>query len=150
MKRLTSLLVDIKEARGGLILVIGRVCSMKKKRKKKHREQFRPIQNTPRNKQPPGDRVELETARKKHVPRVSPYLPASIDTGFVEIGHTHRQTNYIMAPCTHPCTNREVHEARCGLVLAAGRVRSKKKNKNPAPPKTRHEIDSRPAIATNS
>ena len=25
-------------------------------------------------------------------------------------------------------TSREVHEARCGLVLAAGRVRSKKKN----------------------
>ena len=56
----------------------------------------------------------------KHVPRVSPYSPASRDPGFVEIGlvqlsqsvkttnvtHTYRrtdrQTNEIMAPCTHP------------------------------------------------
>ena len=55
----------------------------------------------------------------KHVPRVIPYSAASIDPGFVEIGlvqlskslkttkcythmHTQRQTNYIMAPCTHP------------------------------------------------
>ena len=32
-----------------------------------------------------------------------------------------------MAPCTHPGTSREVDEARGGLILAAGRVRSKKK-----------------------
>ena len=64
----------------------------------------------------------------KHVPRVSPYLPASIDPGFVEIGlvqvfsqsvkttnvtihtltgtqtdrRTDRQTNQIMASCTQP------------------------------------------------
>ena len=53
---------------------------------------------------------------KKHVPRVSPYSPASIDIRFVEIGlvqlsqsvkttnvtHRDRQTNQIMAPCTNP------------------------------------------------
>ena len=52
----------------------------------------------------------------KHVPRVNPHSPASIDPGFVVIGlvqlsqsvkttnvtHTHTQTNLIVAPCTHP------------------------------------------------
>ena len=53
-------------------------------------------------------RPPRDGARQNHVPRVSPYSPASIDTGFVEIGlvqlsqsvkrrmshtHTHRQTN---------------------------------------------------------
>ena len=32
-----------------------------------------------------------------------------------------------MAPCTHPNTSREVNEARGGFILAAGRVRLKKK-----------------------
>ena len=48
------------------------------KKTKKHR-----TQNTPRNPQ------QVTTSRrraKKHVPRVSPCSPASIDTGFVEIG----------------------------------------------------------------
>ena len=60
----------------------------------------------------------------KHVPRVSPYSPASIDPGFVEIGLvqlsqsvkttnvTHTYTDYIMAPCTHPGTRIQVIEAR--------------------------------------
>ena len=69
----------------------------------------------------------------KHVPRVSPYSPASIDLGFVEIGlvqlsqsvkprmlmlHIDRQdrettNSYIMQHCcTHPGTSREVNEAR--------------------------------------
>ena len=34
-----------------------------------------------------------------------------------------------MAPCTHPGTSGEVDEARGGLILAAGRVRSKKKKR---------------------
>ena len=32
-----------------------------------------------------------------------------------------------MAPCAHPGTSSDVNEARGGLMLAAGRVRSKKK-----------------------
>ena len=31
-----------------------------------------------------------------------------------------------MAPCAHPGTSSGVHEARGGLILAKGRVRSKK------------------------
>ena len=54
-------------------------------------------------------------------------------------------------------TSREVNEARRGLILAAGRVRSKKKlyrkkksGKNPAPPKTHHETHISPPTATTS
>ena len=60
----------------------------------------------------------------KHVPRVSPYSPASTNPGFVEIGlvqllrsvtttnvtdihrQTDRQTNSIITPCTHPGVKR--------------------------------------------
>ena len=61
-------------------------------------------------------------------------------------------TAYRVPGIEYAYTSREIHEAKCGLVLAAGRVRSKKKKyrKNPAPPKTRHEIHSCPATATNS
>ena len=75
----------------GLILAAGRVRSKKKKieekksKKKKHRKIF-PTQNTPRNPQQPGHRVQLETACDEHAPRVSPFSPDSIDPGFVEIG----------------------------------------------------------------
>ena len=37
-----------------------------------------------------------------------------------------------------------------GLILAAGRVRSKKKKRNPAAPKTHRKIHSSPATATTS
>ena len=54
-------------------------------------------------------------------------------------------------------TSREVNEARGGFILAAGRVRSKKKKfekikftEKSAPPKTQHEIDSSSATGCNS
>ena len=53
---------------------------------KKHGKKIRPTQNTPRQPQQPGDRDHLETARENPVAHVSPYSPASIDPGFVEIG----------------------------------------------------------------
>ena len=57
-----------------------------------------------------------------------------------------------------PINSREVNEARGGLMLAAGHVRSKKKKnrrkknteKSAPPPKTHHEIHSSPATASNS
>ena len=59
-----------------------------------------------------------------------------------------------MEPCTHPGTSRGVGEVR-GLILAAGRVRSKKKKtkkrkRNPITLKTHHEIHGSPATATSS
>ena len=83
---------------------------------------------------------------KNHVPRVSPCSPASIDQGFVEIGHaqlsqsvkttnvthTYTQTSKIMAPCTHPGTSREVREPRlprtCSRPCAFEVKKTKKKN----------------------
>ena len=71
---------------GGLILAAGRVRSRKKKRKK-----------NPKKSAPPKTHFEIHSSpatattskrpTRKHVPRVSPYVPASIDPGFVEIGH---------------------------------------------------------------
>ena len=93
---------------GGLILAADRVRSKEKKRGKKksvapeiHHENHHEIHSSP---------ATATTSRRratKHVPRVSPYSPASIDPGFVEIGlvqlsqsvkttnatHTHRQIN---------------------------------------------------------
>ena len=51
--------LEVNEARGGLILAVGRVRS----RRKKMSEKSRPIQNTPRNPQQPGDRDQPEAAR---------------------------------------------------------------------------------------
>ena len=109
----------------------------------------------------------------KHVPRVCPYSPASIHPEFVDIGlvqlsqsvkntnvtHTQidRQTDRpieIMAPCTHPGTCREVNEARrpytCSRPCAFEEKKTKTKTRNPAAPKTHHEIHSSPATATTS
>ena len=69
---------------GGLILAAGRVRSKKKKRKNETRNPAalktrHEIHSSP---------VTATTSRRratKHVPRVSPYLPASIDLKFVEI-----------------------------------------------------------------
>ena len=68
---------------GSLILAAGRVCSNKKR---KQNTKSRRTQNTPRNPQQPGDHDHFETTCDETLPRISPYSPASIDPGFVEIG----------------------------------------------------------------
>ena len=85
----------------GLILAAGRARSKKKKNEKKTRKKIHPIQNTRRNPQQPGDRVQLETTCEEHVPRVSPYSPASIDPGFVEIGLVHLSQSVKTTNVTH-------------------------------------------------
>ena len=72
---------------GGLILAAGRVRSKKKKNRKN---------KTTKNSAAPKTHHEIHSSpatatpsrrrATKHVPRVSPYLLASIDPGFVEIG----------------------------------------------------------------
>ena len=58
-----------------------------------------------------------------------------------------------MAPCTHPGTSREVNEARrphtCCRPCAFEEKKTKKK-RNPAAPKTHHEIYCSPATAITS
>ena len=72
---------------GGLILAAGRVRSKKKKNRKN---------KTTKNSAAPKTHHEIHSSpatatpsrqrAKHHVPRVSPYSLASIDTGFVDIG----------------------------------------------------------------
>ena len=95
------------------------VCVRRKTIRKKNAKS-RCTKNTPRIRSSPATATTSRRRATKHVPRFSPYSPASIDPGFVEIGlvqlsqsvkttnvtHTDRQTdtqtNKIMAPCTHP------------------------------------------------
>ena len=90
----------------------------------------------------------MTTSRRpatKHVPRISLYLPASIDPRFVQIGLVRlsqpvKNTN---VPYTHPGTSREVNEARrphtCSRPCAfeeEKKIERKKNTNNSAPPKT--------------
>ena len=91
---------------GGLVLAAGRVRSKKKKRKKK------------RNPAAPKTHHEIHsspatatTSRRratKHVPRVSPYSPASIDPGFVEIGLVQLSQPVETTNVTHTRTNTDI------------------------------------------
>ena len=58
----------VNEARVGLILAAARVRSKKENIGKKKHGIIRPAQNTPRNPQQVGDRVQLETAREETRP----------------------------------------------------------------------------------
>ena len=71
----------------GLILAAGRVRSKKKqKTNKKNTEKSAPPKT---HHEIHGSHPTASNSRRrarKHVPRVSPYSPASIDPGFVDIG----------------------------------------------------------------
>ena len=97
---------EVNEARGGLILAAGRVRSKERKNRKKEKHgNIRPSENEIHSS--PATASNSRRHARKHVPRVSPYFPASKNPGFVEIGpvqlsqsvkttnvtHTHRQTN---------------------------------------------------------
>ena len=118
---------------GGLILAACRVRSNKNESKKENPEKSAPPKTHHEFHSSPATATTSRRLSKKHVPRVSPYSPAFIDPGFVEIGlvqlsqsvkprmlmlHIDRQdrettNSYIMQHCcTHPGTSREVNEAR--------------------------------------
>ena len=90
---------------GGLILAASRVRSKKKKKIEK--------ENT-RKSAPPKTHHEIyskpataTTSRRratKHVPRVSPYSPASIDSGFEEIGLVQLSLSIKTTNVTHTVT----------------------------------------------
>ena len=124
----------------------------KKKYEKKTRKNPTPPKTHNEIHSSPASATTSRRRATKHVPRVSPYSPASIDPEFVEMGllqlsqsckndecYTHRQTdrqtdrqtNSKMAPCTHPGTSREVNEARwphtCSRPCAFEEKRNRKK-----------------------
>ena len=74
--------------------------------KKNTYEKKRRTQNTPRNPQQPGDTSRWLAT--KHVPRVSPYSPASIDPGFVEIGLVQLSQSVKTTTVTHTQTDRQI------------------------------------------
>ena len=69
---------------GGLILAECRVRSKKKERKKKRNPAAPKTHHEIHSS--PATASTLGRDATKHVPRVSPYSPVSIDAGFVEIG----------------------------------------------------------------
>ena len=143
--------------------------SKEKKTRKKKNERIRPPETHHEIHSSPETATNSRRCATKHVPRVSPYSPASIEPAFVEIGlvqlsqtvkrrmlHIHGQTNYIMAPCAHPGTSRVVNKAgvlrTCGKAVCVRRKKmpKKKSTKQSTSPKTHHEIHSSPATATTS
>ena len=92
---------------GGIILAAGRVRSKKEKR------------TPPRNNAAPKTHHEIHnspatatTSRRctnKHVPRVSPYSPASRDPGFVEIGLVQLSQSAKTPNVTHSQTDRQTN-----------------------------------------
>ena len=91
---------------GGIILAAGRVRSKKKKIEKK---------NTEKKSTPPKTHHEIHSSpatasnsrrhARKRVPRVSPYSPASIDPGFVEIGVVQLSDSVKTTKVTHTHTD---------------------------------------------
>ena len=77
---------EVNEAKGGLMLAAGRVRSKKKTRKKKHGKIRPPPKTHHEIHSSPATATTSRRRAAKHVPRVSPYSPASVDPGFVEIG----------------------------------------------------------------
>ena len=108
------------------------VCVRRKKTKKKNAKKSTPPKTHYEIHSSPATACNSRRHAMKHVPRVSSYSPNSVDPGFVQIGlvqlsqavkttnvahrQTHRRTNEIMAPCTHPGMNRLFYlKAKNGL-----------------------------------
>ena len=88
---------------GGFTLAAGRVRSKRNKNREKNvLKKIRRTQNGPRNPHQPSDRDHFKPAR---VPRVSPYLPATIDTGFVEVGLVLLSQSVKTTNATHALTD---------------------------------------------
>ena len=90
---------------GGLILVAGHVHSKKKTGENKKRK----IPAAPKTHHEihssPATATTSRRSATKHIPRVSPYLPASIDPGFVEIDLVQLSQSVKTTNVTHTQTN---------------------------------------------
>ena len=72
--------------RGGLILAAGRVRSKKTNIEEKNTKKSAPPETHHEIHSNPATATTSRRRATKHVPRVHPHSPASIDSGFVEIG----------------------------------------------------------------
>ena len=137
---------------GGLILPAGRVRWKKKKTRKKIKKKTAAPKTHHEIHSIPATAINSRRRAKKHVPRVSPYSPASIDPGVcgnrlrtalaisknVEC-YTHTDTRKqtdktieIMAPCTHHGMKRlYCLKEKNGLIIILRRSTSRLPNTRP-------------------
>ena len=92
---------------GGLVLAAGRVRSKEKKIEKKTHEKIRLTQTHYEIHSNPATATTSRQRATKHVPHVSPYSPASIDPGFVEIGLAQLSQSVTTTNVTHTLTDRQ-------------------------------------------
>ena len=108
---------------GSLILAAGRVRSKKKRKpNKKHTKKNAPPKTHHVIHSNPATATTSRRRTTKHVPRVSPYSPDSIDPGFVEIdlvqlSQSVKTTNVTHTP-THRQTDRQTDKLNNGTPYA--------------------------------
>ena len=96
---------EVNEARGGLMLEAGHVRSKKKKNGKIRS----PTQTHHEIHSSPATASNSRRHVRKHVTSVSPYRPASIDPGFVEIGLVQLSQSVKTTHVTHTLTDTQTY-----------------------------------------
>ena len=96
---------------GGLILAAGRARSKKKQNAKKKKNEINPAAPKTHHEIHRSSATATTSRRRatKHVPRGSPYSPASIDPGFVEIGLVQLSQSVKTTNVTHTLTDRQTN-----------------------------------------
>ena len=97
---------------GGLILAVSRVRSKKKIEKNKNKLKSTPPKTHHDIRSSPTTATISRRSATRHIPRVSPYTPASIDPGFVEIGLVHLSQSVKTTNVTHAHTDRQTDRQR--------------------------------------
>ena len=100
-----SLLVERQMRQGGLIIEAGRMRSKKKKLEKINTEKSAPLKTHHEIHSSPATASNSRRHGTKHIPRVSPYSPASIDHGVVEIGLVQLSQSVKSTNVTHTLTH---------------------------------------------
>ena len=90
---------------GGLTIATGRVRSKKKKQSKKNPKKTAPPKSHHESHSSPATKTMSRRRETKHVPRSSPYLLASIDAEFVEIGLVQLSQSVKTTNVTHTLTD---------------------------------------------
>ena len=85
------------------------VFEEKKNRKKKNTKKSAPPKTHHESHSIQATATNSRRRAKKHVPRASPYLPASIDPGFVEIGLVQLSQSVKTTNVTHTLTDTQTH-----------------------------------------
>ena len=92
--------------------------SKKRKNRKKKHEKIRPTQNTYEIHRNPTTATTSRRRATKRVPRVSPYSPASIDPGFVEIGLVQFSQSVKTTNVTHTLIDTQTDYLNNGTLYA--------------------------------